>query len=88
MTGKLKIISSSDEKILKAKVYENVIVHFRDATTHSITITKRKKPTPYVAQFHGVAIEADSILFEDAEIWPDGFNTKVTQTQLRFYPND
>ena len=93
MNGKLKVLSlSQDIKGLKEKkVYDDVVIHFRDLTNHTITLKNDKK---FVLTIEAMSIEANSLLFE-GDVYEEHLYTgevakdkkPLTVTELRFYPN-
>jgi len=86
MIGKLKVISTSNKDVIKKKTFDEVMIHFRDHDRHSITILKSEKI--YVAHLMGATIEANSILWSDADLWTeDGVGGNATNVELRFYPS-
>ena len=86
MTGKLKVLSTSNDKVIRKKNYDNVQIHFRDHSNHTITIYGKNNKV-YVAFLMGATVEAESIFWPDADIWTEeGVGGKATQVELRFYP--
>jgi hypothetical protein len=74
MTGRLKVISSSEGKLIRAKsIHKNATIHFDSIYTHT----------------HAVTFEAESILI-DAQGWREGKSKEdvrnPTLLELRFYP--
>ena len=99
MTGKLKILSlSKDMKGLKEKkIYEDVVIHFRDLYNHTITLKNKKG---FIVSIQAVSIEADSLLLEadiakedtyTGESFSKGSRSPVrkknhSMAELRFWP--
>ena len=71
MTGKLKVLSSSNEKVIRKKTFDKARIHFRDYKRHTITIFGKKSDKVYVGHLMGATIEAESILWSDVDIWTD-----------------
>jgi hypothetical protein len=87
MTGKLKVLSSSNEKVIRKKAFDKARIHFSDHNRHTITIFGKKSDKVYAGHLMGATIEAESILWSDADIWTEeGTEGFVTQVELRFYP--
>tara|TARA_B100000287_G_C20612492_1_gene772631 strand:+ start:720 stop:986 length:267 start_codon:yes stop_codon:yes gene_type:complete len=88
MTGKLKVLSSTNPKIIRKKTFDKARIHFRDHNKHTITIFGKKSVDVYVGVLMGATIEAESILWPDADVWTEeGVGGTATQVELRFYPS-
>ena len=86
MTGKLKVLSlSKDIEGLKEKKSEvDVVLHFRDLNTHTMTLKNKKE---YILHIQALSVEAESLLIE-GDLWTseDDASQGGTITELRFWP--
>ena len=86
MTGKLKVLSLSQEiEGLKEKKSEiDVVLHFRDLHNHTLTLKNKKE---YILEIASTSIEANSLLIE-GDVWTDGEEEWRAGTlfEFRFYP--
>jgi len=86
MTGRLKVVSSSQDKLIRTKsVHKNVTIHFDSLYTHTLTLARKVLQI----EIHAVTFEADSVLI-DAQGWIEGSSKEdarnLTLLELRFYP--
>jgi hypothetical protein len=86
MTGRLKVISSSEGKLIRAKsIHKNATIHFDSIYTHTLTLARKVLQI----EIHAVTFEAESILI-DAQGWREGKSKEdvrnPTLLELRFYP--
>jgi hypothetical protein len=87
MTGKLKVLSLSQEiEGLKEKKSEiDVVLHFRDLHNHTLTLKNKKE---FILSIQALSVESESLLLE-GDIWieVEGDDTlKPIITELRFWP--
>ncbi len=70
MTGKLKVLSLSKEieGLKEKKVYQDVNIHFRDLSNHTMTLKNKKE---YILNITATSIEAKSLLIE-GDVWTNG----------------
>ena len=87
MTGKLKVLSLSQEiEGLKEKKSEiDVVLHFRDLHNHTLTLKNKKE---FILSVQALSVEAESLLLEgDILIETEGDDApKHIITELRFWP--
>jgi hypothetical protein len=86
MTGRLKVVSSSEGKLIRAKsVHKKANIHFDNLYTHTLTLARKVLQI----EIHAVTFESDSILI-DAQGWIEGKSKEdvrnPTLLELRFYP--
>ena len=67
MTGKLKVLSLSQEiEGLKEKKSEiDVVLHFRDLHNHTLTLKNKKE---FILSIQALSVESESLLLE-GDIW-------------------
>ena len=87
MTGKLKVLSLSQEiEGLKEKKSEiDVVLHFRDLHNHTLTLKNKKE---FILSVQALSVEAESLLLE-GDIWNETEGDDAPKhiiTELRFWP--
>ena len=87
MTGKLKVLSLSQEiEGLKEKKSEiDVVLHFRDLHNHTLTLKNKKE---FILSVQALSVEAASLLLE-GDIWIETEGDDAPKhiiTELRFWP--
>ena len=87
MTGKLKVLSLSQEiEGLKEKKSEiDVVLHFRDLHNHTLTLKNKKE---FILSVQALSVEAESLLLE-GDIWIETEGEDAPKhiiTELRFWP--
>jgi len=87
MTGKLKVLSLSQEiEGLKEKKSEiDVVLHFRDLHNHTLTLKNKKE---FILSVQALSVEAESLLLE-GDIWIETEGDDAPKhiiTELRFWP--
>lgn len=90
MQGKIKILESDNEEVVKSKkVFEDVNIHFSALNTHRLTI-KAKTEIEYTFEIEFVTVEANSLLFDGELRNPNYEDTKeqseTSYISLRFTP--
>ena len=85
MQGKIKILESDNQSVLKEKkVFEDANIHFAGLAKHMISIKTKTKEIDYIFMIDDTVIEADSLAFE-GEIHQAG-QKATAYVWLRFYP--
>ena len=82
MQGKVKIVESDDENLLReGATYKDAHIHFSGHNTHLVNLNSKKE---FGAEIEFITIEAESLLF-DAMFSPIGKEDKV-YASFRFWP--
>ena len=85
MQGKIKILESDNQSVLKEKkVFEDANIHIAGLAKHRISIKTKTKEIDYIFMIDDTVIEADSLAFE-GEIHQAG-QKATAYVWLRFYP--
>ncbi len=83
MQGKLKVIESDDENLLReGAFFKDAHIHFSGHNTHSVSLNYKQE---FGAEIESITVEAESLLF-DALFHPIGKEDKV-YASFRFWPD-